>query len=116
MSDNTSFSDSFTRCLAYYLAMSGKSKKEVADAIGVPPTTFSSWTKGRHQPDMDKLQKLSDYLGAPISQFFNYELEPPPDPYLQGIIDTVKQLSTEDKALVKAVADRLLKLNQGITQ
>ena len=50
MSNNSSLTDNFVKALSYYLALSGKSKKEVADGIGIPPTTFSSWSNGKHLP------------------------------------------------------------------
>ena len=46
MANNSSLTDNFVKALSYYLALSGKSKKEVADGIGIPPTTFSSWSNG----------------------------------------------------------------------
>lgn len=69
MANNSSLTDNFVKALSYYLALSGKSKKEVADGIGIPPTTFSSWSNGKHLPDMDRLQNLATYLGAPVSEF-----------------------------------------------
>ena len=69
MANNSSLTDNFVKALSYYLALSGKSKKEVADGIGIPPTTFSSWSNGKHLPDMDRLQNLATYLGALLVSF-----------------------------------------------
>ena len=68
MSGKSDLTDNFVKALNYYITVSGKTKKEIADAIGVPPTTFSSWSNGKHLPDMDRLQALSSYLKAPVSQ------------------------------------------------
>ena len=35
MANNSSLTDNFVKALSYYLALSGKSKKEVADGIGI---------------------------------------------------------------------------------
>lgn len=114
MSTNTSLQDNFVKALNYYISVSGKTKKEIADAIGVPPTTFSSWSNGKHLPDMDKLQTLSNYLKAPITQFFNFTaLTDTPDPLLQELSEIYKQLPNEDKLLVRAVALRMLQLHNG---
>ena len=91
MSAKSPLTDNFVKALSYYISISGKTKKEIADAIGVPPTTFSSWSNGKHLPDMDNLQLIANYLGAPISQFYNFTA----------------------KLLVRAVAVRMLQLYGG---
>lgn len=100
MANNSSLTDNFVKALSYYLALSGKSKKEVADGIGIPPTTFSSWSNGKHLPDMDRLQNLATYLGAPVSEFFDFTANTStPDPLLTELTDIFSELSTEDKLL-----------------
>lgn len=113
MSDKASLLDNFVKALRYYISVSGKTKKEIADAIGVPPTTFSSWSNGKHLPDMDKLQILADYLKAPITQFFQFEPDQSPDPLLQEMEELYQQLPNEDKLLLRAVALRIIKLHSG---
>lgn len=111
MVDNPSLMDNFTKALSYYISISGKTKKEIADGIGVPPTTFSSWSNGKHLPDMDKLQLLANYLNAPITQFFQFTAkEQAPDPLLSELINIYPKLSNEDKLLVRGVALRIYQL------
>lgn len=107
MSNNSPLNDNFMKALSYYISVSGKTKKEIADAIGVPPTTFSSWSNGKHLPDMDKLQTLSNYLKAPITQFFDFNLQAVPDPLSEELLENFKELSNEDKLLVRALTIRL---------
>lgn len=52
----------FARNLNNYLAQSGKTQKEVADAIKVSPQTFNTWCKGIAIPRMGKVQLLADYF------------------------------------------------------
>ena len=40
-----------------------KSRKDVADAIGVSYYTFTSWVTGKKYPRMDKVEMLADYFG-----------------------------------------------------
>lgn len=109
MDEHTIIINNFTKALNYYIAVSGKSKREIAIAIKVPPTTFSSWCNGKHLPDMDKLHILSDYLGAPITQFFEFTTQAtPPDPLAQELTEIFKQLPNEDKLLLRAIAIRFL--------
>jgi transcriptional regulator with XRE-family HTH domain len=52
----------FSRNLVRYLENSGKTQREVANAVGVSYGTFCDWTKGRTYPRMDKVQLLADYF------------------------------------------------------
>ena len=110
MSNNTTLTHNFVRALTYYQTIAGKTKKEISDAICVPPTTYSSWSNGKHLPDMDKLQRLADYLNAPVEQFFNFTaMNKPPDPILQEMLDTFSRLPNEEKLLVRALTLKLIK-------
>lgn len=53
----------FARNLNKYLERSGKTQKEVAQAIGVIPTTFNTWCLAQALPRMGKVQLLADYFG-----------------------------------------------------
>lgn len=52
----------FSRNLSNILRETGKSQKEVADAIGVSPQTFNTWMQGIALPRMGKVQLLADYF------------------------------------------------------
>jgi transcriptional regulator with XRE-family HTH domain len=109
MSTDNQLTRQFTRALNYYIAISGKTKKDIADSIGVPPTTFSSWSNGKHLPDMDRLQTLATYLNAPISQFFEFTslTSTPPDPFESELIEAYRLLSASDKLLLRSMAIRM---------
>lgn len=108
LSINPSLVDNFVKALDYYRTVAGKKNREIASAIGVPETTFSSWSNGTHLPNMDKLQTLAKYLNAPIEQFFHFKL-PQEDPLLKDLTDSITELSDEDKKILKIVADRMRK-------
>ena len=111
MDKTSNLTENFVRALRYYISLSGKTKKEIADAIGVPPTTFSSWCNGKHLPDMEKLQALSNYLKAPISQFYNFtSVIEKPDPLLNELQQAYPQLANEDKLMIRSLILRVLKL------
>lgn len=40
-----------------------KSRKDVAEALGVSYYTFSDWVNGKKYPRMDKVEKLANYFG-----------------------------------------------------
>lgn len=120
MSNSSSLNESFTRAMAYYKALRGKNNKEIADALNLPPTTVSSWNTGRHLPDMDRLQRLTNYLEAPLEQFFEFSLDKIPakeltelhdkldkDEELVKFLKVFTQLSDEDKHLITLLAVKI---------
>lgn len=109
MQDKQPLAYNFVKALTYYQTLAGKTKKEVSDAIGVPPTTYYSWSNGKHLPDMDKLQRLATYLKAPIDQFFNFTAMSPPDPIAEEMLDTFSKLSSDEQMLVRAITLKLIK-------
>lgn len=61
MSDETQ-KKVFAKNLNKYLSASGKTQREVAEAIGVIPSTFNTWCQGIALPRMGKVQALADYF------------------------------------------------------
>ena len=53
----------FAKNLAYYLERSGKDQKEVAEVVGVAPSTFNEWMKAKKYPRIDKIEMLANYFG-----------------------------------------------------
>lgn len=53
----------FAKNLNRFLELNNKTQKEVADAIGVIPSTFNTWCQGIALPRMGKVQALADYFG-----------------------------------------------------
>jgi transcriptional regulator with XRE-family HTH domain len=122
MANNTDLSKNFSIALNYYKTIRKKSVKEIADALCLPASTVSSWNTGRHLPDMERLQRLSEYLDAPLEQFFEFSLDNIPDKDLMNIhnkIDTDNslvqflklflQLSEDDRHLVTLLTYKILK-------
>jgi transcriptional regulator with XRE-family HTH domain len=57
----------FAYNLNFYMNENGKSRKDVADAIGVSYFTYTDWVKGKKYPRMDKVERLAKYFGIKIS-------------------------------------------------
>ena len=47
----------------------GETSYQVSKATGVGQNTLSNWKTGRSQPKVDKLQKIADHFGVPVSYF-----------------------------------------------
>jgi repressor LexA len=53
----------FSKNLQMYMALNGKSRKEVCQALGYSYFTFSDWINGKKMPRMDKVEQLANYFG-----------------------------------------------------
>lgn len=53
----------FAKNLQYYLNISGKTQKEVAQEVGVSAPTMSDWVSGKKYPRIDKIELLAKQFG-----------------------------------------------------
>ena len=49
--------------IQYYMALHGKTRQEMCDALGVKYTTFTDWIKGKTYPRIDKIELMANYFG-----------------------------------------------------
>lgn len=49
--------------LKYYIAKSGKDRRELAKIWGFPYSTVSEWINGRKYPRIDRIETMADYFG-----------------------------------------------------
>jgi transcriptional regulator with XRE-family HTH domain len=119
---SASLYENFPVAMNYFKHLRKKSNKDISDALGLPSSTVSSWNTGKHLPDMDRLQRLAEYLDAPIEQFFKFSPEYPKDSELitlHNIIDTdtelrnfvklYSSLSAENKHLITLLTHKIAK-------
>ena len=57
----------FSHNLNFYMNQNGKSRKDVAEAIGVSYFTYTDWVNGKKYPRMDKVEKLAKYFNIKIA-------------------------------------------------
>ena len=53
----------------------GVTAYKVAKETGVTTTTLTNWKKGKYTPKPDKLQKIADYFGVPLSYLLTGSME-----------------------------------------
>lgn len=106
----------FAKNLNKYLSLCGKSQKEVADAIGVIPSTFNTWCQGIALPRMGKVQALADYFHIKKTDLIDEHEESPvhatqefPED-IRAAARGMMELSEADKALainmIKSLAQK----------
>lgn len=53
----------FAKNLLYYIDVCERDQKEIAKVVGVAPSTFNEWVKGKKYPRIDKIEILANYFG-----------------------------------------------------
>lgn len=75
----------FSNNLRRLIDASGKTQKDVADAIGVSQQIMNVWARGKAIPRMGKIQRLADYFGIEKSQLIDEQPEEPSIPSYSNI-------------------------------
>ena len=53
----------FATNLKHQMALHGKSRRDICEALGFSYFTFSDWVNGKKYPRMDKVEMLANYFG-----------------------------------------------------
>ena len=43
---------------------------QVSKATGITSSMFYEWRDGRYEPKVDKIKKIADYFGVPLTYFY----------------------------------------------
>lgn len=66
--------ETLAKNLAYYVERCGKTQKELAEIVGVAPTTFNDWMKAKKYPRIDKIQLLAEHFGIKMSDLIEEKI------------------------------------------
>ena len=117
----------FGKNLTYYVERSGRTQKELAEIVGVAPSTFNDWMKGKKYARIDKIEILANYFGILKSDLIEEKTEEHremqqknstlaeitvrmrTDSEFLSLIEGINQLNSEQRASVKQIVDVLLK-------
>ena len=56
--------ETLSKNLRKYIEMSGKDRKEVARALGVPYSTVTDWVNANKYPRINNIEKIAEYFGV----------------------------------------------------
>ena len=73
----------FSKNLSFYISRSRRDQKEIAEVIGVAPSTFNEWVKGKKYPRIDKIESLANYFGIRKSDLIEDKQKNPPSDQVQ---------------------------------
>lgn len=65
----------FAENLTAYIERSGKTKKEIADDLDFPYSTFNEWTTGKKYPRMKNIEILANYFHIQKSDLIEKKTE-----------------------------------------
>lgn len=108
----------FAKNLAHYLERSGRDQKEVAEAIGVAPSSFNEWMRAKKYPRIDKIEMLANYFGVLKSDLIEEPVEnnSPSEPQLtegeKKILELFRRIPEERQGYALEVLETLLKMQQ----
>lgn len=90
----------FSKNLGKYVAESGKQQKEIAEAIGVNPTTFNMWCTGNAIPGTGKLGTLAKYFRVGLSDLVDEKTEQDVDIEFGEIVAKIEQSDDRFKKII----------------
>ena len=97
--------DIFKENLNYYLAMSGKMQKDLAEYVGAKTTTVSGWTRGISYPRADAMEKIAMFFGVPTSKLVG---EPALDSGTSQTLEMINTIPRSDEArIISAGIDKM---------
>lgn len=88
----------FAKNLNRYIALNQKQQKEVADDLGINPTTLNMWCNGNSMPGTGKIRKLADYFRIGITDLTDEKGNSDSD---MEFTDTVMKIALTDKRFAK---------------
>ena len=89
----------------------GLKDSQVADASGISRSSFSDWKHGKSTPKIDKIQKITSYLGIPFSELAGIEETQELPSYKDELLDMILKLSPEQRKLVTQLVKSLLQIS-----
>lgn len=110
----------FASNLKRYMKLHGKSRREIAETLGLSYFTFSDWVNGKKYPRMDKVEMLANYFGILKSDLIEEKTEEHKEMQKNNdtITDIIVRMRTDDEFL--SVVEKLNGLDadkiQGVKQ
>lgn len=98
--------ETFAKNLSYYLNRCGRDQKEIAEIVGVAPSTFNEWMKAKKYPRIDKIEILANYFGILKSDLIEEKEQKssPKEPELSEgekmLLDLFRQVPEDQQQLV----------------
>ena len=87
----------FRENLNYYLTVSGRLQKDLAEYVGAKTTTVSGWTRGISYPRADAMEKIAMFFGVPMSKLVD---EPAIDDGMRQNLSMINSIPRSQEARI----------------
>ena len=87
----------FRENLNYYLTVSGRLQKDLAEYVGAKTTTVSGWTRGISYPRADAMEKIAMFFGIPMSKLVD---EPAIDDGMRQNLSMINSIPRSQEARI----------------
>ena len=101
----------FSKNLKRFMALEGKSRKDVCEELGYSYFTFSDWVNGKKMPRMDKVEQLANYFGVLKSDLIEEKKETATENG-NGLSESKQQLLALAESCSEEDAEKLLQMMQ----
>lgn len=103
--------ETMAKNLKYYIAKSGKDRRELAETWGFPYSTVTEWINGRKYPRIDRIEVMAEYFGILKSDLIEERTEEHRQMQRKNdtLSDIVIRMQTDDKFM--SAVESLYKLD-----
>lgn len=104
--------ETMAKNLKYYIAKSGKDRRELAETWGFPYSTVTEWINGKKYPRIDRIEVMAEYFGILKSDLIEERTEEHREMQKKNdtITDVVIRMQTDD--VFMSAVESLYKLDQ----
>ena len=107
--------ETMSKNLKYYIAKSGKDRRELAELWGFPYSTVTEWINGRKYPRIDRIEIMADYFGILKSDLIE-EKEEKPTVADDELSENIKMLVDFAKSVPDDKVELVLKVMKSIVE
>lgn len=104
--------ETMAKNLKYYIAKSGKDRRELAEIWGFPYSTITEWINGKKYPRIDRIETMANYFGILKSDLIEEKTEEHREMQKKNdtLSDIVIRMQTDDEFL--SAVESLYSLDQ----
>ncbi len=104
--------ETMAKNLKYYIAKSGKDRRELSEIWGFPYSTVTEWINGKKYPRIDRIEVMAEYFGIMKSDLIEERTEEHREMQKKNDIlsDIVLRMQSDDVFL--SAVESLYKLDQ----
>ncbi len=104
--------ETMAKNLKYYIAKSGKDRRELSEIWGFPYSTVTEWINGKKYPRIDRIEVMAEYFGILKSDLIEERTEEHREMQKKNdtLSDVIIRMQTDDVFL--SAVESLYKLDQ----